>query len=158
MSTPARTTGSPKEQSFKGKSGKVLQIRDLEKPVPKNNEVLLGVRAASVNPLDWRMNVDVAGVVEAVGGSVTRFKPGDAVVGISKGAFAEFACASKTKLVLMPENLTFEQAAAAPIAGAYRLTRASRQRTPLVGAEDFDQRRVWRDWYFCRSVRQVVRR
>jgi NADPH:quinone reductase-like Zn-dependent oxidoreductase len=106
----------------KGKSGKVLEIRDLEKPIPKDSEVLLRVRAASVNPADWRMKrqrpgLDVAGVVEAVGGKVTRFGRGDAVFGISKGAFAEFACASETRLVLKPENLSFEQAAAVPIAG-----------------------------------------
>ena len=60
------------------KSGKVLEIKDLEQPVPKNNEVVIRVCAASVNPLDWRMTsqrpgVDVAGQVVAVGGSVTRF-------------------------------------------------------------------------------------
>src|SRR5581483_1452529 len=106
----------------KGKSGKVLTIEDVEKPVPKGNQVLLKVRAASVNPLDWRMKsarpgVDVAGVVEEVGRSVTRFKPGDAVFGAAKGAFAEYACASEDALAVKPENVTFEQAAAVPIAG-----------------------------------------
>lgn len=106
----------------KGKSGKVLEIKDLEQPVPQNNEVVIRVRAASVNPLDWRMKsqrpgVDVAGQVVAVGETVTQFKPGDAVFGAAKGAFAEYACAPETKLVPKPESMSFEQAAALPIAG-----------------------------------------
>ena len=83
----------------KTKSGKVLELKNLEQPLPKDNEVVLRVRAASVNPLDWRMKekrpgVDVAGEIVAVGQAVTQFKPGDAVFGVAKGAFAEFACAS----------------------------------------------------------------
>jgi NADPH:quinone reductase-like Zn-dependent oxidoreductase len=105
----------------KAKSGKVLEIKDLEQPVPKSNEVVIRVRAASVNPLDWRMKsqrpgVDVAGQVVAVGETVTQFKPGDAVFGAAKGAFAEYACAPETSLVLKPESMSFEQAAAVPIA------------------------------------------
>jgi NADPH:quinone reductase-like Zn-dependent oxidoreductase len=106
----------------KTKSGKVLQIRDVETPVPKDNEVLIKVRAASVNPLDWRLKsrrpgVDVAGEVVAAGKRVSQFRPGDAVFGTCRGAFAEYVCTSETKLVLKPDNLTFEQAACAPIAG-----------------------------------------
>jgi len=106
----------------KTQSGKVLEIQDLERPVPKDDHVLLRVRAASVNPLDWRLKkhrpgVDVAGEVVAVGRAVTQLKPGDAVFGACRGAFAEYACASETKLVLKPESLSFEQAAAVPIAG-----------------------------------------
>lgn len=106
----------------KGKSGKVLQIMDVETPIPNDHEVLLKVRAASVNPLDWRMKnrrpgVDVAGEVVAVGKRVTQFKPGDAVFGMCRGAFAEYACTSEAKLMTKPENLTFEQAASVPIAG-----------------------------------------
>lgn len=87
----------------KAKAGKVLEIRDLEQPVPKNNEVVIRVRAASINPLDWRMKnhrpgVDVAGQVAAVGGAVTQFKLGDGVFGLCKGAFAEYACALEAKL------------------------------------------------------------
>ncbi|HKU24014.1 MAG TPA: alcohol dehydrogenase catalytic domain-containing protein, partial [Candidatus Sulfotelmatobacter sp.] len=98
-------------------SGKILQISELGKPAPKDNEVLLKVHAASVNPLDWRLKsahpgVDVAGEVEAVGKAVTRFKPGDAVLGLGKGTFAEYACAAEAKLVAKPDNITFEQAAA----------------------------------------------
>ena len=106
----------------KDKSGKVLEMMDLERPVPKNNEVLIRVCAASVNPLDWRMKsqrpgVDVAGQVLAVGEKVTQFKPGEAVFGVCKGAFAEYACTSEDRLVSKPESLSFDQAAAVPIAG-----------------------------------------
>jgi NADPH:quinone reductase-like Zn-dependent oxidoreductase len=116
----------------------VLQIRDVEKPVPKDDEVLIEVRAASANPLDWhfmrgtpylvrlmgglrkpkvtRPGVDVAGQVEAVGRNVTQFKPGDEVFGSCRGAFAEYACTSESALVMKPTNVTFEQAAAVAIA------------------------------------------
>jgi NADPH:quinone reductase-like Zn-dependent oxidoreductase len=116
----------------------VVQIKDVEKPVPKDNEVLIEVRAASVNPLDWhflrgtpyfvrimtglrkpkdkRLGVDVAGQVEAVGRNVTQFKPGDEVFGSCRGAFAEYACTSESALVIKPDNVTFEQAASAPVA------------------------------------------
>jgi NADPH:quinone reductase-like Zn-dependent oxidoreductase len=116
----------------------VVRIADVEKPVPKDNEVLIKVRAASVNPLDWhfmegtpyfvripagvfkpkdkRLGVDVAGQVEAVGRNVTRFKPGDAVFGSCRGAFAEYACTSESALVMKPDNVTFEQAASVPVA------------------------------------------
>ena len=103
-------------------SGKVLEIREVAQPVPKDNEVLLRVRAASINPLDWRLKsqrpgVDVAGEVVALGQSVTQFKTGDAVFGVCRGAFAEYACASQDKLAPKPECVSFEAAAAAPIAG-----------------------------------------
>lgn len=106
----------------KGRLGKVVEIADLEQPVPKDNEVLLRVRATSVNPLEWRMKnprpgVDVAGEVIAVGGAVAQFKPGDAVFGAGRATFAEYACAAETKLAKKPECVTFEQAAAMPIAG-----------------------------------------
>ena len=95
---------------------------DVETPIPKENEILLKVRAASVNPLDWRLKrrrpgVDVAGEVAAVGKRVTQFRTGDTVFGICKGAFAEYACTSEAALVSKPENLTFEQAAGVPIVG-----------------------------------------
>jgi NADPH:quinone reductase-like Zn-dependent oxidoreductase len=116
----------------------VIQITDVEKPVPKDKEVLLKVCAASVNPYDWhflrgtpyfirisiglskpkdsRLGADVAGEVVAVGPSVTRLKPGDAVFGLGRGSFAEYACAPESSLALKPGNTTFEQAAAVPIA------------------------------------------
>jgi NADPH:quinone reductase-like Zn-dependent oxidoreductase len=107
---------------IKARLGKILEIKELEQPVPKDNEVLIRVRAASVNPLDWRMKserpgVDVAGQVAAVGATVTQFKPGDAVFGTCKGAFAEYACAPEAKLVPIPESVSFDQAAAVPVAG-----------------------------------------
>jgi NADPH:quinone reductase-like Zn-dependent oxidoreductase len=117
----------------------VLEYEELDKPIPAQGEVLIQVRAASVNPYDWhflrgtpsfirlftglrrpkspRLGADVAGVVIAVGPGVTRFKPGDAVFGICKGAFAEFACGKETALAPKPERLSFEQAASVPIAG-----------------------------------------
>ncbi len=117
----------------------VLQLEEIEKPVAADNEVLIKVRAASINPLDWhfmrgtpyivrivmtglskpknpRLGVDVAGHVEAVGGKVTQFKPGDEVFGTCRGAFAEYVCTSESNLVIKPANVTFEQAAAVPIA------------------------------------------
>ncbi len=121
-----------------------VEVTDVDKPVPKDNEVLIEVRAASVNPLDWKtltggpavvrmllgqrkqkfrqLGVDVAGVVEAAGGNVTEFKKGDAVFGTCRGAFAEYACTCQTArvmkavLVKKPDQVTFEQAASAPIA------------------------------------------
>src|SRR5215469_5058074 len=106
----------------KGASGKVLEIRDIPQPTPKESQVLIQVRAASINPLDWRLKrqrpgVDVAGEVVAIGARVTKFRPGDAVFGVGRGAFAEYACASETTVVAKPEGLSFEQAAAVPIAG-----------------------------------------
>ena len=117
----------------------VLKCEEIEKPVPKDDEILIKVRAASVNPLDWRLmkgkpsilriffglrkprlgrpGIDVAGEVEAVGTNVTQFKPGDEVFGASRGAFAEYACTPASKLVLKPDNVTFAQAASANVAG-----------------------------------------
>ncbi|MGA8100791.1 MAG: NAD(P)-dependent alcohol dehydrogenase [Candidatus Acidiferrales bacterium] len=116
----------------------VVQVTEVEKPVPKDDEVLIKVRAASVNPLDWhfmrgtpylvrlmaglrepkdtRLGVDVAGQVERVGRNVTQFKAGDEVFGTCRGAFAEYACTPESKLFAKPGNVTFEQAASAPIA------------------------------------------
>ena len=106
----------------KGKSGKLLELKDLEQPIPKKNEVLIRVCAASVNPLDWRMKsrrpgVDVAGQVVAVGEKVTLFKPGEAVLGLCKGAFAEYACGPEDKFVPKPASMNFDHAAALPVAG-----------------------------------------
>src|SRR6266568_8664596 len=116
----------------------VVQIMDVEKPVPKDSEVSIEVRAASLNPLDGhlmrapfplrlmtglrkpkntRLGVDVAGQVEAVGRNVTQFKPGDDVFGACRAAFAEYACASEWRLVMKPDSVTFEQAASVPVAG-----------------------------------------
>ena len=119
----------------------VVEIREVEKPVPKDDEVLVKVRAASVNPVDWRLmrgvppllrilfrvpkptitqprrlGSDMAGQVEAIGRNVTQFRPGDEVFGVCSGAFAEYACASETKLAMKPDNVTYEQAASVPVA------------------------------------------
>ena len=117
----------------------VLECREIEKPAPGDADVLIRVRAASVNPLDWhymrgepyllrlmtglrkpknpRLGTDVAGQVEAVDRSVTRFKAGDEVFGACRGAFAEYASAPESALAPKPPNVTFEQAAAVPVAG-----------------------------------------
>jgi NADPH:quinone reductase-like Zn-dependent oxidoreductase len=114
----------------------VLSVEEMEKPTPGAPEVLIKVCAAAVNPLDWHMmkggpalmrllmgggkvkhpGVDVAGVVEAVGPGVTQFEPGDAVFGCCKGAFAEYAIAAESALAAKPGSVSFEEAAAAPIA------------------------------------------
>lgn len=121
-----------------------LQLKDVDKPVPGDNEVLVKIRAAGLNAMDWHvmrgdpfparavfggllrpgagriLGADVAGLVEAVGKSVTRIQPGDAVYGdlfgSGYGSFAEYACAREGALARMPANLSFEQAAAVPIA------------------------------------------
>src|SRR5262249_41427163 len=102
-------------------SPNALKLEEVEIPAPSDDEVLIRVRAASVNPLDWhfmrgtpyllrlaaglskpkmtRLGVDVAGQVEAVGEKVTQFKPGDEVFGSCRGAFAEYVCASESALV-----------------------------------------------------------
>jgi NADPH:quinone reductase-like Zn-dependent oxidoreductase len=116
----------------------VLELKEVEKPTLKDNEVLIKIHAASVNALDWRrftmtpilvrlmggllkpknpkLGADVAGRVEAVGNNVTEFQPGDEVFGVAPGAFAEYVCAGETKLALKPANLSFEQAGAVPLA------------------------------------------
>lgn len=103
-------------------SRKELEITETAIPTPKDDEVLIRVHAASVNPLDWRLKsrhpgVDVAGEVRSVGENVTRFKAGDAVFGLGKATFSEYARAPESSLAVKPANLTFEQAAATPIAG-----------------------------------------
>lgn len=117
----------------------VLQLNEVARPVPSERQVLVRVHAASVNALDWRrftmpsllvrlfdggllnprdtsLGVDVAGRVEAVGRSVTQFQPGDEVFGVAKGAFAEYVCAAESKLARKPAALSFEAAAAVPVA------------------------------------------
>ena len=117
----------------------VLELQDIEKPTPGDDEVLVKIQAAAVNPLDWHymrgspyfmrllsglgaprdtsMGVDFSGTVESVGRNVTRFKPGDEVFGGGNGAFAEYVAVREDRaLALKPGNMTFEQAASVPIA------------------------------------------
>jgi NADPH:quinone reductase-like Zn-dependent oxidoreductase len=106
----------------KRSSGKVLEVVDIDPPVPKPGEVLIKVRAASINPLDWRLKshrpgVDVAGDVASVGSRVTHFKPGDAVFGLGKSAFSEYCVARESRLAAKPDGVTFEEAASMPVAG-----------------------------------------
>jgi NADPH:quinone reductase-like Zn-dependent oxidoreductase len=116
----------------------VLELREIDQPVPKDDEVLVRVRAAGVDAGVWHLMTglpylvrlfgfglrspktrvrgrDVAGRVEAVGKEVTQFRPGDEVFGICEGSFAEYACARENKAVPKPATLTFEQAGTVPI-------------------------------------------
>ena len=122
----------------------VLQLKNVEKPAPKDNEVLIKIHAASVNAYDWhfltadiflirlmgggllkpkytRLGADIAGRVEAVGRNVKQFQPGNEVFGMVHGGFAEYACALEDAFALKPSNLSFEQAAAVPMAGVTAL-------------------------------------
>ena len=116
----------------------VIRITEVDQPVPKDNEVLIrfvrprsthwtGISSAarrawvasssrSASRGTPRLGVDVAGQVEAAGKSVTRFKPGDAVYGACKGACAEYACASESKLAAKPDCISFQRAAGVPVA------------------------------------------
>jgi NADPH:quinone reductase-like Zn-dependent oxidoreductase len=116
-----------------------LQLKEIAKPVPKDHQVLVKVHAASINALDWRrftmpsllvrlfsggwlkpkdtaLGADVAGIVEAVGEDVTRFKSGDEVFGCARGSFAEYVLAREGYLTLKPANRSFDEAAAVPVA------------------------------------------
>jgi NADPH:quinone reductase-like Zn-dependent oxidoreductase len=118
----------------------VLQLKDVDRPIPKNNEILIKVQAASANAYDWRhlradpflirfmgagllkpkhkiLGADIAGRVEAVGGNAKQFQPGDEVFGEGGyGGFAEYVCVVENRIVLKPANLSFEEAAAVPMA------------------------------------------
>jgi NADPH:quinone reductase-like Zn-dependent oxidoreductase len=116
-----------------------LQIEDVDKPTPGDGKVLIQVRAASLNAYDWgllrgtppilrlflglrkpranRPGRDVAGRIESVGQGVTRFKPGDDVFGLCRGSLAEYACAGESYLAAKPAGVSFEEAAAVPLAG-----------------------------------------
>jgi NADPH:quinone reductase-like Zn-dependent oxidoreductase len=118
-----------------------LKLQEIEKPSPADDQLLVRVHAASVNPLDWhfiegtpyigrflfgmgarkpkdtRLGVDFAGIVESTGRSVTKFKPGDEVFGGRTGSFADYVCVRESRAVaLKPANISFEQAASVPIA------------------------------------------
>ncbi len=121
----------------------VLTMQDVPKPVPNDREVLVRVRAAALNPFDWHLlrgvpyvvrptagwrkpkrnipGIDVAGVVEAVGRDVTQLQPGDEVFGEKSRACAEYVCGAEKLFARKPANLTFEEAAAVPVAAATAL-------------------------------------
>ena len=131
----------------------VLQLKEVGKPAPKDNEVLVKVHAASVNPLDWHfmrgqpflvrlmvggllkpkkkiLGADIAGRVETVGRNVKQFQPGDEVFGGNGvGGFAEYVCLTENSLALKPANISFEEAAAVPVAAL----------TALQGLRDYGQ-------------------
>lgn len=128
---------------YKYGSPDVLELQEIDKPLAQDDEVLVRVRASSVNPAEWhamtglfiarpelgllkpkntRLGADFAGVVEAVGGNVKRFRAGDEVFGGRTGAFAEYVCIGEDRaVVLKPANLTFEQAAVVPTAAVTAL-------------------------------------
>jgi NADPH:quinone reductase-like Zn-dependent oxidoreductase len=119
-------------------SSKGVELREIEIPTIEDHQVLVRVRASSVNPVEWysvmgpvfsrfstgirkpktgKIGGDLAGVVEEVGKDVTEFKPGDEVFGTTAGAWAEYAPAREVRLVAKPPNVSFEEAASVPIAG-----------------------------------------
>lgn len=120
-------------------TAEVLRLEEVDRPLPGENQVLVKVHAAAVNPLDWhymrgtpyvmrilgagilrpkstRLGADMAGRVVAIGRKVTRFRPGDEVFGTARGALAEYVLASEDRIVLKPDPLSFEHAAAVPVA------------------------------------------
>ena len=144
-------------------TAEVLELVEVDIPVVTDNQVLLKVHAASINPADWHImrgtpyllrlqtgilkpkngsfGLDMAGVVEAVGKNVSEFNVGDEVYGESKGALSEFAVISKDQCVMKPVNLSFEEAAAVPMVGFTALQALrdkakiqSGQRVLIVGA------------------------
>jgi NADPH:quinone reductase-like Zn-dependent oxidoreductase len=120
-----------------------LEYRDVERPEPSDAQVLVRVHVAATNPLDWhfltgtpwllrlmaglrtpkqpRRGVDLAGIVESVGSSITRFRPGDEVFGGGEGAFAEYALCKETRLAPLPDGMTMADAAALPVAAVTAL-------------------------------------
>ena len=130
-------------------SADVLELRDIEKPTAGDDDILVRVRAAGVDPGVWHLmtglpylvramgyglrtpkirvrGTDAAGVVEAVGKNVRQFEPGDPVFGTCDGSFVEYACAKAERFAPKPANLSFEQAAAVPVSGT----------TALIGLRD----------------------
>jgi NADPH:quinone reductase-like Zn-dependent oxidoreductase len=145
-------------------SAEVLELRDVEKPQPGDDELLIRIHAAGLDPGVWHLmtglpylvrvmgfglrkpkirirGTDVAGTVEAAGRNVTQLKEGDPVYGTCDGSFAEYACAKAERLAPKPANLSFEQAAAVPVSGMTALSGLrdagnlqSGQRVLIIGA------------------------
>ena len=172
-------------QSGYGPPEQVLSVQDVDKPVPKDGEVLVRVRAASMHPDIWHLIVgirsccgswvtefvdpkpipgtDIAGVVEAVGKSVTRFKIGDEVFGESAkhgwmngGAYAEYAAVPQDYLARKPSNVSFEQAAAVPTAGMIALNNLGGV-DETEAANRLDQRRRRLHGHDCAANRESGR-
>jgi NADPH:quinone reductase-like Zn-dependent oxidoreductase len=144
-----------------------LSFQEVPMPELGDTEVLVKVHASSANPYDWHLvrgepylirvnagyrrpknhdvGIDVAGTVDAVGATVTRFKIGDDVFGLARGAFAEYAAADEMRLASMPEGLTFASAASIQGSDPIRNVRAR-------------QRRIRRRWFLRGADRQVTRR
>lgn len=156
-----------------------LELQEVAKPAPRDDEVLVNVHAASINSWDWEMlmstpfsnrimaglskptkipilGCDIAGTVEAAGKNVTRFQPGDAVYGdlsgCGFGGFAEYVCARENALVLKPDSMTFEQAAAIPQAALL-----ARQGADTAGTKNPDQWCGWWRGVVCGADRQSIR-
>ena len=161
----------------------VLELRDVAKPTPKADHVLVRVLAASVNDWDWgllrgapvnrmlsglftpRVHIlggDIAGRVEAVGGDVKAFQPGDEVYGdlcmSGFGAFAEYACAPEAGLAHKPAGMTFEQAAAIPQAGMLAVQGLIDVGRIQVRPEGAPERGRRGRWYIRLADSQTLRR
>jgi hypothetical protein len=159
-------------------SPEMLRFRETNRPVVEDNRVLVSVRAASVNPLDWHITrglpyilrlfvglrrprnrvrgADVTGHVEALGKNVTLFKPGDEVFGGGRGTFAENTSSLEASLAPKPRGLTFEQAAAIPVAGRTALQPPG-QGSGQAWAEGPHQRSWGRRGHVRSADRQVPR-
>ena len=158
----------------------VLELKDIDKPAVGDDQVLVRVRAAGVDPGVWHLmtgmpylvrfmgyglrtpkhrvrGTDVAGRVEAVGKNVTRFKPGDEVFGTCDGSFAEYACADEAKVASKPVNLTFEQAAAVPVSALTALQGLRDKGQVQALAQGLDHRRRRRRGHVRCADRQGVR-
>ena len=161
-------------------SADVLRFEKIEKLLPNDNQVLIKVRAAAVNPLDWhymrgtpylmrmdaglrkpkdmRLGVDLAGEVVAVGSSVTHFKPGDEVFGVGDGAFAEYVACFREQSRAETSRRHVRAGGGRAGRGIDRAAGPSRQGAYSAGAEGSDQRRIGRRGDVRRADRQIVRR
>jgi NADPH:quinone reductase-like Zn-dependent oxidoreductase len=159
----------------------VFQLKEIATPAPADDEVLIKICAASANPLDWKtmrvpsflrlisagrltkrdkvLGCDLAGRVEAVGRQVKQFQPGDEVFGVKgfAGAFAEYVCATEDRLALKPANISFEDAAAVPVAALTALQGLRDKGRIQPRPKDSGRRRVRRCGYICHPDCQIVR-